>query len=227
MAKNIQVFGIELETYTVRDNMQFFEEYVVSDEMNIVSVVTPYVLNAALDNDDLRKFIEECDLRVIADTAILEVVEEKFDQQYTQIKKNELEEQLLRCLIRKRKKVFWIGDNKEQQKKFETYIKENYSDLNVAGMYGEGIEEEKIENIINEINSADADVLLLNFHSPAQEMFLVKYKHLLHTKLCICLGDGIKSHYSSGVRISKLKGLFDQTVFKRKVIKYNSENGLE
>lgn len=224
MAKNIQVFGIDLETYTVRENMQFLEDFVTSEEMNIVSVVSPYMLNAALNNEELHNFIKECDLRIIADTVILEVADDKYEQQYSQIRKMELEEQFLKYLIRKKKKIFAFFGDREQLKRFENYVGENYPDLIVAGTCGDGIEEIEIENIINEINSADVDVLLLNFHSPNQEKFIMDYKQLLHTKLCICMGDGVRSRYSSGVRISKLKGLLDQTLFKRKVIKYNSEN---
>jgi len=224
MAKNIQVFGIELETYTVRENMQFLEEFINSEEMNMVSVISPNSLMIAYENEEYAEFLKDCDLRIIGDTTILEVADQRFEQQYNQIKKMELEEQFLRCLIRKKKKIFWMGSDSEQLRRFESYIQENYPDLNVAGTCSEGIEEDKIENIINEINSADVDVLLLSFHSPVQEMFLKNNKHLLHTRLCICIADGIKSHYPSGVRISKLKGLLDQTLFKRRVVKYNSES---
>ena len=151
MAKNIQVLGIELETYTVRENMQFLEEYITSDEMNIVSVVSPQTLICANDNEEFADFLNECDLRIIGDTTILEVVEQKFEQQYSQIRKMELEEQFLRCLIRKKKKIFWVCSNSEQLRRFEGYVQGNYPDLNVAGTCSEGIEEDKIENIINEI----------------------------------------------------------------------------
>lgn len=225
MAKNIEVLGISLEAYTVRENMQFLEEYVTNEEFNIVSAVTSYMLVAALNDDGLAEFIKNTDLRIIADPAILEVTEEKFEQQYSQIKKMELEEQFFRCLIRKKKKIFFMCDSEEYAKRFESYMQDNYPDLIIAGTVGERIEEDKIEHIINKINSADADVLLLNFHSPAQENFIRDSKHLLHVKLCICMGDGIRSRYPLGLRISKLKGLLDQTLFKRRVMRYNLENG--
>ena len=67
-------------------------------------------------------------------------------------------------------------------------------------------------------------VLLLNFHSPQQENFINNNKHLLHVRLCVCMGDGIRSKYPVGLRISKLKGLLDQTLFKRKIMKYNESD---
>lgn len=224
MAKSVEVLGIALETYTVRENMQFLEEYVTNDQLNIVCAVSSYTLMAASNNDELAEFIAGADLRMISDPVIFEVVEDKFEQQYTQLKKQELEEQFVKCLMRKKKKVFYICDTQEQVRKFENYIQENYPGLEGIGTCADGIEEEKVEHIINEINSADVDVLLLNFHSPRQEMFIKNNKHLLHVKLCICMGDGIKLRYPIGIRISKLKGMLDQTLFKRKVMKYNSEN---
>ena len=223
MAKFIEVFGIKIEAYTVRENMQFLEEFVTTDDLNIVSVVSSYMLMAASGDKELSDFIKSSDLRVIADPVIFEVAEERFEQQYGQVKKQELEEQFLRCLIRKKKKVFYVCDNEEQRKKFENYIQQNYSDL-IIETYGDGIEEDKTEHIINKINSADADVLLLNFHSPQQENFINNNKHLLHVRLCVCMGDGIRSKYPVGLRISKLKGLLDQTLFKRKIMKYNESD---
>lgn len=225
MAKYIEVFGLMLETYTVRENMQFFEEFINSEELNIVTVVSSYMLMAALNDEELKDFIKNTDLRVIGDSVIYEVMDDNFEQQYGQIKKQELEEQFLKCLIRKKKRVYFLGYSEEQIKRFDSYMQDNYPDLIIAGTFGEGIEEDKVEHIINQINSADVDVLLLNFHSPEQENFIRKNKHLIHAKLCICMGDGIRSRYPMGVRISKIKGLLDQTLFKRKVLKYKSENG--
>ena len=107
MAKFIEVFGIKIEAYTVRENMQFLEEFVTTDDLNIVSVVSSYMLMAASGDKELSDFIKSTDLRVIADPVIFEVAEERFEQQYGQVKKQELEEQFLRCLIRKKKKVFY------------------------------------------------------------------------------------------------------------------------
>ena len=222
MAKKIQVLGITLEAYTVREQMRFLEEYVASDELNIVCAVSADMLMRTLENTQLQGFIRQADLRIITEPIILEVVEENCEQQYAQIKKHELENQFFQFLIRKKKRLYWLGDSQEDLNAFEKYMQENYANLNIAGSFAECIEEENIENIINEINGADADVLLLHFHSPMQEQFIESYKQLLHANLCVCVGDGIRGRYESGVRISKLKGLLDQTMFKRKALKYNS-----
>lgn len=225
MAKNIRIFDISLETYTVREYMQFLEEFTASDGLNIVAVVSAYTLMGALEDVSLRNFLNNADLRIISDTTILEASEAKLEQQYIQIKKQELEEQFLKSLIRKKKSIYWVGENKEQLRRMEAYMHENYPDLIIAGMSCDGIDEDRVEHTINEINSADADVLFLNFSSPAQEKFLNDNKHLIHAKLCICMGERIRTRYQMGVRISRIKGLLDATLFKRKVMKYNSEKG--
>lgn len=224
MAKKIQVLGIELENYTVRDHMCFLEEYLLSDELNIVSIVSSQLLMLASEDEHLREFIShQADLRIIADTAILEVQEEKYEQQYGQIKRKDLEEQFLRTLIRKKKRVFWIGAKEEQKQDFEHYIETRCDGLKLVGTMAGCIEEEANEHIINEINSADVDVLILNLQSPKQEQFIQKYKHLLHVKLCICVGEGVRTKYASGIRVSKLKEVLDQTMFKRKALKYAAD----
>lgn len=224
MAKKIHVLGMELEAYTVRENMCFLEEYLTSDELNIVCAVSADMLMRACEDKFLHDFISQADLRIIEEAIILEVVEGNYEQQYAQIKKHELEQQCLNFLTRKKKRIYWLGSSQEDLKNFLNYMREHYPEQKVAGSFAECIEGENIENIINEINGADVDVLMLHFHSPSQEQFISNNKQLIHAKLCICVGDGIRGRYESGIRISKIKGLLDQTMFKRKALRYEADN---
>lgn len=219
MAKRIEMLGVSMETYSGKEIMDFMEEYVSNEELNVVCAITSYTLMAASEQEELRDFLNQSDLRIIADPMIYETSGERFQDQYVEIKRQELEEQMMRLLIRKRKRLFYLGETQEQLRRFTAYMGEHYPELSVAGMGIKGIEEGKVEHIINEINSADADVLLVHFHSPAQERFLQENKGLLHVRMCLCLGDGIRSRYGAGIRISRLKGLWDQTMFKRKVMR--------
>lgn len=224
MSKKVQVLGIKLDNYTVREMMLLLEEYISTEGLNLVEVVSPDLLMTASENRELKAMIEETDLQIIGDPVILEVVEESYHQQQSkEIQKCELEEQFLRSLIRKKKTVYWIGHSESALHSFQEYIGENYPDLNIVGYFAGTIGEANVDAVMNDVNSTTADVILLNFPSPQQEQFVMENRNRFNARLCMCLGMSLKSRYPSRSRVSKLKALIDQTVFKRKVIKYLSE----
>lgn len=224
MSKKIQVFGIEIDNHTIREIMFLLEEYVNSDGLNLVAVVTPDLLMAASENEEVLDFVKMMDLHIIGDSTILEVQEERFEQQASELQRRELEETFLNSLIRKRKTVYWLSDYENDLPILKDYMAEHYPKLNIQGTYAGEVNEENIDSIINEINSVAPDVVFYQSSSQARHDVLIKHKNRLNTRLCICMGYRIKSKYWSLGRTSKIKSLIDQTMFKRKVIRYEMEN---
>lgn len=80
--------------------------------------------------------------------------------------------------------------------------------------------EENIDSIVNEINGVVPDVILFQTELLSRLKLFIQYRNQLNAKLCICMGYRIKSKYWSPNRNSKIKTLIDQTMFKRKVVRY-------
>lgn len=224
MSKRIQVLGIEIDNHTIREIMFLLEEYVNSEGLNLVAVVTPDLLLAAYENEEVLDFIKMMDLHIIGDTTILEVQEENYEQQVSELQRRELEESFLNALIRKRKTVYWLSDYESDLPVLNDYMAEHYPKLNIRGTHAGEVSEETIDSIINEINSVAPDVVFFQSSSQARHDVLMKHKNQLNTRLCICMGYRIKSKYWSLGRTSKIKSLIDQTMFKRKVIRYQMDN---
>lgn len=224
MSKKVQVFGIDIDNYTVRETMLLLEEYISTDGLNIVELISPELLLAASEQEELRKMVDNADLQIIGDVAIFEVLPEVYEQNVNEIQKRELEEQFLRSLIRKKKTVYWIVNSEEYLQTCREYIEENYKDLHIAGFYAGAIDEENTDYIINEINSAAPDVIFTHLPFPLQESFIYQNRNRLNARLCMCLGMYVKSKYPLRRKISKIKALIDLTLFKRKAIKYAVEH---
>lgn len=224
MSKKIQVFGIDIDNYTVRETMLLLEEYISTDGLNIVELISPELLLAAFEQEELREMIDNADMQIIGDAAILEVLPETYEQNVNEIQRRELEEQFLRSLIRKKKTAYLIAGSEEELQIFREYIEKNYKELHMAGYYAGRIDEENTDYIINDINSAAPDVIFTHLPSPLQENFVFQNRNRLNARLCMCLGIYMKTKYPSGRKISKIKALIDQTLFKRKAIKYAVEN---
>lgn len=227
MSKKIQVLGIEIDNYTIREMMLLLEDYISSEGLHIVQIITPELLLLASEHDQIKEMIDKVDLQVIGDVSILEVVSPSHEQQQSEVQKKELEELFLRSLIRKKKTVYWIGHTEEQLAMFKDYMNENYPDLVLVGQFAGKIEEDDTDYILNDINSVAPDVLLLNLSSPLQENFVFRNRNRFNAKLCICIGLHMKSKFLSRKKSSKIKSLIDQTIFKRKALKYMSDHEMD
>lgn len=220
MSKRVQVLGIDIDNHTVRENMFLLEEYVNSDGLNFVCVVTPDLLVEAYENVDVSELLEQMDMCLIGDVAILEVLEEPYGQQAGEIQSRELEENFLSALIRKRKSVYWLSDDESDLEHLKVYMEQHYPKLNIAGIYTGSMDEDKIDALVNDINSVAPDVILLQTAYTSRLQTMWQVKNQLNAKLCVGLSYRIRSKYFSPNRNSKIKSLIDQTMFKRKAIRY-------
>lgn len=226
MSKQIQVLGIDIDNHTVRESMFLLEEYVNTDGLNLVGVITSDLLMQAADHQEIRSIIDSMDLHVIGDITILEVFEETFEQQASEIQKRDLEEVFLNSLILKRKNVFWISDIEADLAELETYMEANYPKLCIAGRFSGRIDEDNLQDVINEVNSIAPDVILIQTADWQQLNLFLQSKNQLNAKLCVCMGYRVKSRFWSTNKSSKIKSLIDQTMFKRRAIRYEMNKEL-
>lgn len=220
MSKRIQVLGMEIDNHTLREMMFLLDEYTNSDGLNVVGVLTTEILMAASEQENVEQMLKDMNMHVIADVAILEVQKELYEQQVKDIQRCELEELFLNMLIRKKKTVYWISEAEHDLEVLQEYMQEHYPKLNIAGCYTKRITEEEIESLINDINRVAPDVIFMQITSPAQQAYLLQYRNQLNAKLCICLSYRVRSKYWSPNKNSKIKTLIDQTMFKRKAMRY-------
>lgn len=219
MSKRVHVLGMEIDNHTIRETMFLLEGYIAAEGMNFVCVLTPEILMDAVENPEVYSLVEQMDMHIIGDVAILEVLDDVYEQQAAEIAKRDLEETFLQTLIRKRKRVYWLSDGENDLPELNRYMEEHYPKLNIAGSFTGDIEE-NVDGLINDINSVAPDVIFVqtaSWHKPA---ILLQHKNRLNAKLCIYMNYRIRSKYYSLNRNSKIKSLIDTTMFKRKAIRY-------
>ena len=219
MSKRVHVLGMEIDNHTIRETMFLLEEYVGTEGLNFVGVLTPEILMAAVENPDVYGLVEQMDMHIIGDVAILEVLDDVYEQQAAEVAKRELEEVFLQMLIRKKKNVYWVSDEESDLTELTRYMEEHYPKLNIAGSFT-GDLEDNVDSFINDINSVAPDVIFIQTASWRKPELLMKHKNRLNAKLCVYLNYRVRSKYYALNRNSKIKSLIDTTMFKRKAIRY-------
>jgi N-acetylglucosaminyldiphosphoundecaprenol N-acetyl-beta-D-mannosaminyltransferase len=89
---------------------------------------------------------------------------------------------------------FFFGHDNDTLSK----IKNNLPKLRVSG-YHNGYSFNDIE-VIGQINSSNCDILIIGLGTPDQENWVFKNKEKLHSKVILCVGEGIKVFAGSKIR---------------------------
>lgn len=93
---------------------------------------------------------------------------------------------------------FFYGSTEETLEKLKTYLKENYSDVQIAGMYSppfRALSKEEDQYIVDVINESNADFIWVGLGAPKQEFWMAEHQGLVQGFM---VGVGAAFDYLAG-----------------------------
>ena len=191
MLKKIDILGIEVDNYTVREAMMQVENYLDNTVMNTIETIDMKMLELAGRDETVRACMEQLDLAVIGEKEILIAADVHSSQRISETINHDFFREFIKRIIRNHKRVFLLA--------------------------------ETIAQVVNEINSASADVIFSILPSPLQEQFLTENKSKLDAKIWY----GLSSDYAPRSRISRISQIAGRLIHKKKLQsklhKYNKD----
>lgn len=183
MMKKIDIAGIKLDNYTVREAVLKAEKMLSNNEFNTIEEVGLKTIKCAEHDDNVKHIIMSLDVTVISDVGIISAVGELTMQRKHEIEDRDFCYELMKRIERNHKAVYILADSDNNVCKVKEYIDDTFSRINIAGW--QIIEDgwSSIENIVNEINSSDVDVIVSVMSSPMQENFLSQCRGMLSARL--------------------------------------------
>lgn len=100
----------------------------------------------------------------------------------------DLMDNLLMLAAKKKYKVYFLGAKEEIVKKVVDVYTQQYSKYIIAGYRNGYFKQEDEEAIAKEIAASNADILFVAITSPKKEIFLNKYKDIIHTPFIMGVG---------------------------------------
>lgn len=223
-SKRIQVLGVEIDNYTVRELMLQADEYLNDDYLNVITYITTELLIQAGKDEELKAFIEAADINVLADLAILDAIHSEDEQKRREIEKNEFATQFFKKLLRKRKRIYWLGNSETDKEAFMEHIDMCYKGLRVLGGFALQDFEGDIDLVLNEINASAPDVIVSTLSSPEQEHFIMEHRGKLNAKIWFGMGEKQLVSANGIATVGRIKSFIQKTLFQREVSKFNNEN---
>jgi len=90
--------------------------------------------------------------------------------------------------LERKTNCFVLGATEEIVKIFSYKLEQLYHNVKIAGFNHGYFGEDKDKRIINMINSANPDILIIGMGSPKQELWVDKNKRFLKVKIIMCVG---------------------------------------
>ncbi len=224
MDDNIEVFGIHIDYKNVDTAMGCVEEFLQTDSLHTVGIVTMNALLAAAEDPVQREYLEHLDLGVVGETEVLEAAGIASGQIYEQTEQNEFIARLFWKLITANDTFFLLGETSGEIEALETYVRETYPDIRICGHAAAADAEQKSADwIVNEINGSGADVIISGLQGSSQTVFLLENRNKINGKIWLSLGEQIHIQNEAGIKNSWFGTLLKKSSFKRLASKFRNE----
>lgn len=225
MVKRIDILGINLDNYTVREAMLRMEVYWNSTIMSTVETISMDTLVKAKSDELVKNCIENLDLAIICDKEILKAAGVTSAQRVRETAENEFFNEFMKQAMRSHRTVYLLGDTSEQTKLLQGFLKEAFGKLKILGDYALSECGGDYDAVINEVNIAAPDLILSVIPIPTQEYFLQEHKGKLNAKIWYGLGE----HYASRRGVSEVAGfarkLIQKGILHSMLLRYKNDNG--
>ena len=212
MIKKIDIMGILLDDYTVREALHQIESLSDDNVLRSIESISMQMLMEAEQDEELRNAISSLDLAIVGQKEILEVAGAGTMQRIKETEENDFFYEFLKRLERNHKRLFLLGETKEKNSRIKEKLIEQYPQLSIAGEYA-------LENcigdqaaVINEMNAATPDLVLSVLPSPTQEHFFWEHKDKINARIWYGVGDveidgrtGVKKMVTSLLHRGRLK----------------------
>lgn len=208
MIKKIEILGMNLDNYTVREAMLQVEVYLTNDIMNTIENISMEMLVKAQNDVVLKECIEQLNLAIISEKEILKAAGVNSAQRMRETVENEFTKEFMKRILRNNKTVYLLGNTSVQIDKLQEFLRAKYPKLKISGLHALEDCTGDFDNIINEINIAEPDVILSVLPTPEQEYFLKDNVGKFNAKIWYGLGENY----------ARKRGIFEIGEFAKKLV---------
>lgn len=220
MDTKINVLGIEVNNCTAKEAMESIAGYLQEEPMSLVEVVTADSVMRMSQNETVRGNLEQMDLIMPGDKAILEAVEVSDKKKLQEADQHTFIKLLLSYLHRNNTRVFLLADTEADMDELRSRLENRYKSIEVVGaaLVTEQ-QNDTYDMIINQVNGAEAQCIIASVSSENQEAFVCRCKKVLNVRLWIGISRTAVSLVDKENLIERMFVFAGSKILKRKIIK--------
>jgi len=220
MENKINVLDIAIDNYSAKEAMQKTVEYMQSEPMNLVGVLTAKSLMHAAELEGYKENVARFDMVVAGETSVLEAAGVKERGKLKEAEMHIYLKMVMRYLSKHHRRVFLLTQSEILGNEVMQYLEADYKHIVIAGSIVVQEGETADDMIINEINGREIDCVIAVLESPLQEEFVLKNQPLIDTRIWLALGDSFVTNHSTRKRKGRLVDFWARHALKRENERY-------
>lgn len=219
MSEKINVLDIEIDELTAKEAMKESIDYMLSEPVSIIEIVTIDGLMQMGEVQNLKEEVSRFELVLAGDKTILEAAEVT-ERKYLQETENKtFLKMFFRYLHKNHKRVYLLVESEEECEKFYSYLERYYGGVQIVGLAKVSAKDRADDMLINAINGGEVDCVLAALSAPLQEEFIIKNKGILNARIWIGLGKEMLPVGRRGGGQGKFTQFIVKHIFKKELEK--------
>ena len=223
MEEKIKVLGTAMDCLTAKEAMLRTMQFMETEPVDTIEIISMDTLMSCQEDEKWKEQAESLSLVLPGEIEILEAA-----GVHDRVKRRDTENRIflklfLKYLQKNHRKVFLLAEREDEIIRVE----------NAVGRYNRGIkmtghallvpEENREEEVINEINGTETDCILSVLSSPYQEEFIARNKTLLNARVWFGCGSLLGKSFAERGPFRCLRHFFLKSMFRRRVASVDRE----
>jgi len=184
----VTVFGISINTIGKEGYLRLIEESITGGKRLVQNGVNASLIVKSVKDISFREAINKSDLVNIDGMAVvwaLRLLGHRVDER---VPCPDLAEDLIRIAEKKKYSIFLLGSSDKSLELCVRTLLSRYPSLNISGYKNGYFNSEEESSVIEMINKANPDILLLGMPSPRKELFIEKYREVINARYSLGVG---------------------------------------
>lgn len=224
MVKKIRLLGMEMDNFTLREEMAQSELFYHRQELNIIRTISIEMLSMAADSQTVRDGLEQADLLVVGDREILTEAGIYSPQRLREASEHGFMREFLNQMIAAHSSFFLVAEDRARLDAFVEFLETRYENRVVVGSYVLDDCSNGYDMMVNEINAAAPDIVLSVLASPREDQLLLQEKARISARVWYSLGAGYRDTEKKPSFAVWFRQLVHKGRFKNKVHNYEDRD---
>lgn len=191
MRKTVDILGIPVDNITMNEAVKKMESFFAEDGVHTVYTPNAEIMMIAGRDPQLRDILINADM-LIADGAGVVLASKILRRSVPEkVSGVDLIREVFKAPGQKDLRCFLFGSKPGVAEEAAVKIIADYPGVIIAGCRNGYFTADQDEEIVNTINDAHADILLVALGAPKQEKWIFDHKEKLNVKVCIGVGGTI------------------------------------
>ena len=180
-----RIISVRIDTFNFQEVMQKIKTFMKERRVHTISTVNPeFVMTARKDREFLH-ILNHADINVADGTGVQLAAKILYGRRCERITGVDLTWALAKLAAEEGWSIYFLGSAEGIANKAALRLREKYSDLKISGCHSGSPTE---EGLVDRINAAGPDILLVAFGAPKQEKFIFRNRNKLNARLAVGVG---------------------------------------